>query len=189
MKNSTKRKLKKWGGIVGIILAAVALCALVGNLSDGFKNVNPKDWDISLRNDANIIPVDDMEKEYATDVGISIEQKNGVLTLSGKNKDTSNVTVDIATFTLPAGQYMFGTGADGRNKSASPMSYYMKLVNGSGALVSASDATTPFQVSEDMEVTLQLIVAAGEDVDDVKLYPAVVEGDEYLEYYDMFGNK
>ena len=94
MKYETKKKLKKWLGIGGIILASVLLCALVGNLSGGFQNMNPKDWDISMRNENNIIPVDELKEKVKSEAGFTVTQKDGVLKLSGKNKTETEVSTE-----------------------------------------------------------------------------------------------
>ena len=183
IKAATKQKIKKAVAYVLAALALVGTMALVGNLSDGFKNLNPKDWDVNMRNENNLISLDVLEGEYATSVGLTVEQKNGILTLSGENKSATDATVDIATFTLSAGKYMFSTGKDGRNTKTSAYSYYMKLVDAKGNSIADADGKASIEVSADTEVKLQLVVAAKENVDGVKLYPAIVEGEEHVSYY------
>lgn len=182
MKNETKRKAKRCAGVIGIVLAAVALCALLGNLSNGFQNLNPTEWEISLRNENNIVPLDGMKDKYKSDFGVTVTQKDGVLTLSGENKSTLNGEIAIATFTLPAGEYTFTTGKGGVNDNTDSYGYEMRLKSDS-SVVQTADKGDSFEISTDTEVTLVVVVAAGKEVDGVKLYPSIVQGDQAVSYY------
>ena len=184
MKTKTKQTIKKVVIYALAVLALVGTMAVIGNLSNGFQNLNPKDWNVVERNDKNLIPLTGMEERYRSDVGVNIKQSDGVLTLTGTNKSTADASIAIASFKLPAGTYTFTTALEGINDNTSVYGYYMKLAKASdGSLVANADGTSAFTIAEETEVTLSVVVAPDEKLDNIKLYPAIVEGTEAASYY------
>lgn len=188
----TKEKLKKAGLIALGVAALIVVMALIGNVTKGFSTFDPDEMDLSNVNENNLISADDYAKEsYKTNTDVVIKQKDGVLTLSGKpSKDGTGVSEVLGTVTLPAGTYTFTTGKDGENDKTNPEKYYMYLDGGTTIVNGDMDEDrngakgNPFTLDAETTFKITLRVMPGVDVDGVKLYPAVFEGDESEGFFE-----
>ena len=192
MNYNTKQKLKKAGLIALAFGALIVVMALIGNMTKGFTTFDPDEMDLSNVNENNLITVDAYTKDsYKTNTDVVIKQKDGVLTLSGKpSKDGTGVSEVLGTVTLPAGTYTFTTGKDGENDKTNPEKYYMYLDGGTTVILGDSDVAfdsfkgNPFTLESETTFAITLRVMPGVDVDGVKLYPAVFEGDEAEGFFE-----
>ena len=182
MKASTKKKLKKF--LVGALaaLALIGTTAMIGNLSDGFKNLNPKDWEILQANENNLILKDALDDKVKSETGFIVTTKNGVVSLTGKNNGVYNDTVKLGTIKLPAGTYTFTTAKDGVNDGTTTFTYYMSLTDDAGTVNMIAD-NEAIVVTEETEYNISVTVAADQKVDGIKLYPVIVEGEDAEGFY------
>lgn len=185
MKYETKQKLKKYMGYAAAILAIVALMTTIGFITNGFtaRDKDDLNFDFIEENENNLITPATFTKEtYKTDTSVLINQKNGILTLSGKpDSKGSDVNAELGKIKLAAGTYTFTTGKDGVNNATNPQKYQLKLVNGSTEYI--ADIDESFTLATETELTVTLFVKAGVNVTGVKLYPVVVSGDTAQGFY------
>ena len=192
MNYNTKQKLKKVGLIALAFAALVVVMALVGNITKGFTTFDPDEMDLSNVNENNLITADAYTKDtYKTNTDVLIKQKDGVLTLSGKpDKNGTGVSEVLGTITLPAGTYTFSTGKDGVNEATNAEKYFMYLDGGATIICGDADSAVesmkgnPFTLETETTFKITLRVKPGVDVDGVKLYPAVFDGDESEGFFE-----
>lgn len=182
MKATTKKKLKKFITYALCALALVAAMAVVGNLSNGFQNLNPKDWEILQPNENNLILKDALDDKVKSETGFIVTTKNGVVSLTGKNNGAFNDTVKLGTIKLPAGTYTFTTAKDGVNDDTTAYTYYMSLTDDAGTVNMIADEKV-IVVTEETEYNISVTVAADQKVDGIKLYPVIVEGEDAEGFY------
>ena len=180
----TKKNLKITGIIVAAILATVMLVSWIGNLSSGFENMNPGDWQLRDRNENNLIAADALLEEFDNGNGFTVKRNDdGTLTINGKNESTDEQTIELGTIELEPGTYTFTTGKDGKNKDASNFYFHMSLVAGSGSPIIADYGDT-ITVSTKTPYTIKLTLGAEKSFTYRTLYPTLVAGNEAESFYE-----
>lgn len=180
-----KKKFKKLIGAVALILAAVALCAVVGNLSDGFQT-SPEDWKLREVNEENLYQEMVFSKEgvYADGAsGIYAEMnEDHVLHVSGTAEEA--LEINVGTVTLKSGtSYVFDSSFHDGSKGTA---YMVLKVNGAEYACYQGEVLIPGnQISDDVQATLVLKIA--EDCKlNVKFKPVICEGvsaDDLVSFY------
>lgn len=183
MKAKTKKNLKITGIIVAAIMATVMLVSWIGNLSGGFENMNPGDWQLRDRNENNLIAVDTLMEEFDNGNGFTVKRNDdGTLTVNGKNEATEAQEIELGTIELEPGTYTFTTGKDGKSKDASNFFYNMSLVNGS--TVHTADYGNTITVTTKATYTIKLTLGAEKTFTYRTLYPTLVAGADAEGFYE-----
>lgn len=170
------RRAKRIITIVGCVLATVFLVSLIGNLTNGFEDLfNPSEWGAKELNPDNYIKADIYTiKDTSDPSGIDIKvNDNGLITAKGENKLESDFTVDICKVTLPAGTYTFTSGVSGTSASK----YYLKAGE-----YTADFNNNTFVLSQETELTVSLVVRAGENIN-ATFSPVIVSGEDEGSFY------
>ena len=184
MSYKTKKKLKKVLLIAASLLVTVMCVSWVGNLSGGFENMNPADWQLFERNDKNLIAVDDLVEEFDNGSGFTIvRDSNGTFTIDGKNEATDAQVVELGTVTLQPGTYTFTTGKNGKNDAANNYYFHMTLENASGSVSYSADFGGSFEVTQETTYKIKLTIGAEKTFNNRVLYPAIVAGTEAVDFY------
>lgn len=182
-------KTKRWIGAIAVVLVAVALCAVLGNISEGFQ-IGPSDWKLRKVNADNLYQ------------SMTFQDTNGVLE-NGENGITvkllednvidvngtagTDLTVKIASTTLKKNTaYVF----DGSLNDGSNQTMYVTLETSTGTVVTKSytgEVVIPASaVTADTEVYLTLHIAKDTAANHVKLRPILCEGadtDDAVAFY------
>ena len=178
----TKKNLKITGIIVAAILATVMLVSWIGNLSGGFENMNPGEWQLRDRNENNLIAADALVEEFDNGFGFSIKRNDdGTLTVNGKNESEEAQTVELGTIELEPGTYTFTTGKNGKNKDASNYNFHMTLVSGNAT--HTADFGETITVSTKTTFTVKLTLGAEKSFTYRTLYPTLVAGAKAEGFY------
>lgn len=178
----TKKNLKWTGIIVAAILAIVMLVSWIGNLSGGFDNMNPADWQLYDRNENNLIGAEALVEEFDNGNGFTIKRNDdGSLSINGKNESTEAQNIELGTIELEPGTYTFTTGKDGKNKDATNQYFNMALVNGD--IVHTADFGGTITVTTKTTYTVRLTLGGEKSFTYRTLYPTLVAGDDAEGFY------
>ena len=186
VKSSTKMKI--W--IVAALLIACAGLILLGNVSKGFQNMNPSDWNIVEVNEDNLYQA----FAFVDDEGYLAKGENG---LTVKLDDENVIEVDgaaeidqtilVGTYTLKAGtSYVFDSGFKG-----SKGTIYLRLTDSTnGAEVkscyNSAVVLSGNEIADDVIVNLEIVVAEGTDVNNLTIEPVLCVGsvtDDLVDFY------
>ena len=182
MTAKTKKNLKWTGIIVAAILATVMLVSWIGNLSGGFDNMNPADWQLYDRNENNLIAADALLEEFDNGNGFTVKRNDdGTLTVNGKNESTEAQTIELGTIELEPGTYTFTTGKNGKNKDATNQYFNMSLVGSDGT--HTADFGGTITVTTKTPYTIKLTLGAEKSFTYRTLYPTLVAGDDAEGFY------
>lgn len=184
-----KAKNKLLVTMVAIVLIACTGVILIGNLSKGFQNMDPTEWQLHEVNEENLYQaftfkdVEDRFTDGAKGVTATIDDDN-IIAVKGTAEEA--ITLDIGTYTLKKGtSYVFNSGVKG-----STGSIYVRLINvntntelkssfGSSVVIKGEDLTA------DTTVMLQICVAKNAEVN-VKVKPILcigTSGEDLVEFY------
>lgn len=180
-----KRKYFRHGiGIVGIVVIFATLLAslsFIGHLSDGFDNMNVKDWDLRERNEDNLLKNE--FEGYNKGDGISATvDKYGVVTLNGEYKGEGSARIALGSVNLSAGQYTISGDTKGSNYT-----YRLIAVSTSGdteTILGTSgldDATFTLAASTTVSVVIEVFPEY--QLNNVKIAPVLVSGDEAGDFF------
>ena len=173
-----KRKFKRIIGAIALVLVAVSLCAVLGNLSGGFQKPF-SEWQLREVNEDNLY----QSFEFADEDGVFANGKDGVtakldannvLHVTGVADD--DLEIIIGTCVLEEGtSYVF----DSSYSKGSKASVYMTLVDGDGDEIAKSyqgaDVISGDTITSDTHVQLVLKIAKGTDLN-IKFKPVLCEG-------------
>ena len=174
--------------VLGICLAAILvvglLIVMIGNLSNGFQDMNPADWDLKVVNEDNLY----QQVVFKEENGI-LKDANGVkgitVSLTEDNELKVNGTAEgdqriiVGSITLKAGtSYIF----DSSFAKGSQGSMYMTIENEAGTALAESyvnadviDGTT---LTADTVVYVVLHIADDTSINNVTLRPILCEGND-----------
>lgn len=189
-----KRLKFNWLTAVALVLVAVTVTALIGNLSGGFQK-GIGDWSVREVNKNNLyqsLIFADTDGVYASgENGVSIKLKDdNVIKVSGTAEATEEkgMVYNIGSTTLRANtSYVFDSSLnDGSNGTI-----YMSIVNSSTGTVIASSYRGPVLISakditEDVGVHIELVIKNDTDVN-VTLRPILCVGnsiDDVIDFYE-----
>lgn len=177
-----KRKTKKLlSGIlaVGVIISALAF---IGNVSHGFENLNPKDWEIQQVNEENLIKVENYTIEqglYNPGTGISVDvKKDGTFIVDGEHGGSEDLNIEIGTVDLTAGTYTFKSGY----KGAGLYKAYLKLVTADG--YKTADFGQPVEIGTNTSAKLVLVICPEAELNNAKFAPTLAEGNDAIDFYE-----
>lgn len=177
-----KRKTKKLlSGIlaVGVIISALAF---IGNVSHGFENLNPKDWEIQQVNEENLIKVENYTIEqglYNPGTGITVDvKKDGTFIVDGEHGGSEDLNVKIGTVELTAGTYTFESGY----KHAGVYKAYLKLVTDSGVV--KADFDNPVEISANTTAEIVLVICPEAELNNARFAPTLAEGNDAIDFYE-----
>ena len=185
-----KTKTKRWIGAIALVLVAVALCAVLGNLSDGFQK-GPSEWKLREVNPDNLYQTMD----FADTDGVINDGVNGVTVKLGDDNvikvngnSGADQAISIGTVTLKANTaYVFSSSM---GSTSSKQTMYLSLNNTAGnelwAAYTTSVVIPATAITTDMIVTLTLNIAEDVDVDNVSLRPVICVGesaDDLIGFY------
>ena len=181
------KKIKlNWLTVVGIVLAAVMLCAVGVRLTDGFTDFS---FQADLNEDNLFFEKIEDGRIYGNEE-IDAVAKNGAITLNGSIADTGNGAIlsdpiELCTMTLEKGTYTF-TCFDHPNRKAF---YAVGLYDGNTWYADYEEA--PYNpsndvsllgrtvtITEDTEVTFYIYLCEGAELEDVVARPVLVPGVE-----------
>ena len=168
MSRTTKRNLIV---IIVAVLAAVFISTLIGTMTNGFEDVfNPEEWNRKDVNTDNFISKENyLIKTMSYPNGLEVTVKdNGLIRVTGENKDSENAVIEICKVTLPAGTYTFTSGDSGTSASK----YYLKAGD-----YYADFNNNTFTLAEETELTVSISVLKGEEVS-ATFSPVIVEGEK-----------
>lgn len=174
-----KRKSKgKTIGIIALcILLGVALCSIVGKITDGFT-----DFDIRSLNEDNLLSVEDYAEglDEKRDDGLTVTvSEKGVITVEGENETEADVKIAVQDVTLDTGKYTISSDAKGVKDDT----YYLCIVNGDKTIIADTEDDSTFTIfADDTTCTVYIVVCAGETVD-ATFKPVLVEGSEAGSFY------
>ena len=183
-----KRTTKLLITVVAIVLIACAGIVMIGNLSKGFQNLNPTEWEMHEVNENNLYQA----MTFADKDGLLADGENGITaTIDDDNviKVTGTAeeafTVTVGTYTLKANtSYVFDSSFNG-----SKGTMYMRLKSGENELAKAYNSTviiTADKLAADCPVTLEIVFAEGVSADNVKIRPVLCVGttaDDLVDFY------
>jgi hypothetical protein len=182
-----KKKFKKLIGAVALILAAVSLCAVVGNLSDGFQT-SPKDWKLREVNEKNLYQEmafahEDVYADGADGIYAEMDEDH-VLHVSGTAENEDGVLINVGTVTLKSGtSYVFDSSFNDGSKGTA---YMVLQVNGVEYASYKGEVVIPGnQITSDTQATLVLKIAKDCKLN-VKFKPVICEGtsaDDLVSFY------
>ncbi len=177
-----KRKTKKvLSGIlaVGVIIGALAF---LGNVSHGFENLNPKDWEIQQVNEENLIKVENYTIEqgvYNPGTGISVDvKKDGTFIVDGEHGGSEDLNIEIGTVELKAGTYTFKSGY----KGAGVYKAYLKLVTDDG--YKKADFENPIEITADTTAKIVLVICPEAELNNARFQPTLAEGTEAIDFFE-----
>ena len=175
-------------GVLCICLAAIllvgVLVVLVGNLSKGFQDMDPNNWEIRTVNEDNLY----QQAEFLETNGI-LDQANGIEGITVKVTEDNELKVNgtaegdqrivVGSFTLKAGtSYIF----DSSYKTGSRGTMYMTIENEAGQALAESyvnaDVIDGTSITEDTVVYVVLHIADDTSIDNVTLRPILCEGND-----------
>lgn len=186
VKSSTKMKI--W--IVGALLIVCASLILLGNVSKGFQNMNPSEWSIVEVNEDNLYQA----FTFVDDEGYLAKGENGLtVKLDDENVVKVNGTAEIddtilvGTYTLKAGtSYVFDSGVEGSKGTV-----YLRLTNSANSAevkscYNSAVVISGNEIAQDITVNLEIVVAEGTDIDNLKIKPVLCVGsaaDDLVNFY------
>ena len=168
MSRTTKRNLIV---IVVAVLLSVFVATLIGTMTNGFEDTfNPEEWNKKDVNTDNLISKDSyLIRTQSYEQGLEVEVKdNGLIKVTGENKDAETMQIDICKVTLPAGTYTFSSGVNGTSASK----YYLKAGD-----YYADFNNNTFTLTQETELTVSIFVLKGEEVN-CTFAPVIVPGEE-----------
>ena len=198
-----KLSKKNWKVIIIAVALGVLASALVFSLTDGYDNVDLKD-NLTLKlNEDNFFFEKIDDGEIYDNTNIDAVAKNGIITLNGKIADTDpNIitlsdSISLATVTLPVGEYTFTCFDNPSYKSYYAVGTYVldgKTYTWYADYDKAPNNTTnstllqgkTIELTEETEVTFEIRLVEGAELNNVKARPIVVEGDKDGSYYKGF---
>ena len=195
-----KLSKKNWKVIIIAVLLAVLGSAIVFNLTDGYDNVDLKDNLTRKLNEDNFFFEKLDDGVIYDNVNIDAEIKNGVITLDGSIADTDPNTITLSdsigltTLTLPAGEYTFTCFDHPNYKSYYAVGTYTlggKTYTWYADFEDAPNNSTnsallqgkTVELADEAKVTFEIRLVEGAELDNVKGYPVLVEGDENGNFY------
>ena len=198
-----KLSKKNWKVIFIAVALGVLASALVFSLTDGYDNVDLKDNLTLQLNEDNFFFEKIEDGEIYDNVNIDATAKDGAIVLDGKISDTDPNTITmsepigLATLTLPAGEYTFTCFDNPSYKSYYAVGTYTLsgktytwYADFDKAPNNATNSTLlqgkTIELPEETEVTFEIRLVEGAELDNVKARPIVVEGDEDGSYYKGF---
>lgn len=163
--------------VVAIVLIACAGVVLLGNITGGFQNMKPSEWQLrevnkdNLYQDLTFADTDGTLEDGADGIAVTLE-KNNVLKVNGTAEADKEIMV--GTTTLKAGSYVF----DSSLKNGTKGTIYLRVVNTANDEVLASDysAASVFTVSADTSVRLEIVVAKNAAIKNLTLEVVLCEG-------------
>ena len=187
MKSSTKMKL--WVVVALLIVSAVLI--LVGNVSQGFQNMNVDEWELRRVNEENLYQslafadTDGKLENGGDGITVTLDEDN-VLKVNG----TAEVdkTILVGTTTLKAGtSYVFGSNLkNGTNKTI-----YLRIVNAANDAVlarnyNAASVIDGDTLAADTAVKLEIVIAEETSLNNLSLEVVLGEGesvDDLVSFY------
>ena len=166
MSRTTKRNLIV---IAVAVLVAVFIATLIGTITNGFEDIfNPSEWNKKDVNTKNYIKAENYSiKSLSYTEGIEVEVKdNGTIHVSGTNKDSKTLEIEICKVTLPAGTYTFSSGVS----STAASKYFLKAGD-----YYADFNNNTFTLSQETELTVSLSILKGEELNKT-FAPVIVQG-------------
>ncbi len=175
-----RAKRKMIATMVAIVLVACTGLILIGNLSKGFQNMDPTEWQLREVNEDNLYQA----MNFADDDGVLSGGENGVtvsidddniIKVSGTAEEATSIP--IGTYTLKKGtSYVFNSGMNGSKGTA-----YLKLtnVNNDAEVKSCYNSTVVIpgdELVEDITVKLELVLAEDCSLNNVKIKPILCVG-------------
>ena len=196
-----KLSKKNWKVIIIAVVLGVFASALVFSLTDGYDNVDLKDNLTLHLNEDNYFFEKIEDGEIYDNVNIDAIAKNGVVSLNGKIADTDPGSIDfsepieLATITLPAGEYTFTCFDSPSYKNYYAVGTYVlggKTYTWYADFDKAPNNTTnstllqgkTIELTEEVEVVFEIRLIEGAELNNVKARPIVVEGDKDGSYYN-----
>ena len=202
-----KRIKFNWLSVILILLAAVILCGVTMRLTNNFTDFGTDGLFTGTVNEENFFfeQIEDGDLEFIVDV--DAEAKSGVITLdggvrasAGNSLTIADEPIEFATLMLDAGEYTFSAFNKPSGKTyfavgiyeidgvkyawladtAKSSTYYDQALETRG-YVNAHGQTVTFD--EETEVTFFIMVVEGAELENVKAYPIIVEGDEEGDFY------
>ena len=181
-----KKNLKSTLGIIAIcVLLSSAVLGIIAGVTDGFQ-----DFEFRQVNEDNLINVDnyistlDGYKQDGLNVSVN---DDGVIAVTGENETETDVEIEVCSITLKADEYTLSC----ESKGIDDKSYYLIARTGEGdsatTIVIDSDKSETFDVTEESEFTIYIVVCDGEEID-TTFKPVLVEGDEPGNFF-VFRNK
>ena len=182
-----KRLKFNWLTAVALVLVAVTVTALIGNLSGGFQK-GVSDWKLREVNEDNLY----QSLTFLDDDGVFASGENGisakldddnVIKVSGTADADSDI--EIGKITLKAGtSYVFESSL----RDASNKTVYMSVVKASDKSVIKSSYESPIltSVSEDTEVIIVLTIKAETKVN-ATLRPVLCKATSVDDVIDFYG--
>ena len=183
-----KRTTKLLITVVAIVLIACAGIILIGNLSKGFQNLNPTEWELHEVNKDNLYQA----MAFADENGVLADGEHGVTATIDDDhviKVTGTAVNDfdmlIGTYTLKANtSYVLDSSFNGNKGNV-----YMVLMDGDTVFKSVYNSTVVISASDmpaDRTVTLKLLFVEGASIDNAKIRPVLCVGttaDDLVDFY------
>ncbi len=175
MRRSQKKTIFTVTVIVAVMLLAFAALSFMTagftQLSADQKTINPD----NLYSTANIILEDTNDGN-----GITIDiDKNGAIKLSGKSVAENDLTYTIGTVTLDKGEYTLTACS----KASFGGVYVIATVGSDVTYFDFTPGNVLEITADDTVVTLQLVVAEGAALSNVKVLPVISEGENIVDFY------
>ena len=179
---TNKKKLKVVGMIAGIMAAVLLLGAVAGGFGilkldkDKAKDVllpaiNPDNYYSKAT-----VTLEDMND--GNGVVVKVDERTGAVTLDGKAE--TDLTYEIGTVKLDAAKEYTGTAIKGGSKA----SVYVAATYGETS-VNFDFVGNTFEIAEDETVvTLTIHISEGTELDNLKVLPTIVKGDEAGSFYE-----
>lgn len=170
-------------GVVAVLLV-VGLVTGIGFMTKGFTEKDPDNWTIRDRNEENLFTLEDYTLEGTKNTGDGITvtaNKDGSITIDGKNHSTEEIEIEIGKITLEAGTYTFTSGYS----NSGLYSAYLNLQTSGGEYSAdfGGDNGT-FTLSAEATGTVYLVIASDFQFNNKTLYPVIAEGDSEVSFYE-----
>lgn len=186
-----------------VALVVVLLCGALGTITNGFSDWSGETMKDGLStlhiNQKNLFYDVIEDKTILDNNNVTAEAKNGIITLKADIVDTDESattvaeTITFAKIELKKGEYTLSAmkNADWKtcyvvgtyNLNGTTHTWYADYESISGFNTAETAHARTLELAEDVEVTFSIRVCEGAELEDVKIAPVLVEGEDVGNYY------
>lgn len=183
-----KRKTKRFFSVIAVILIAVSLSALLGNMTGGFQD-SISEWSPYEVNEENLY----QQLDFADDKGVLANGADGITAKLGDDNvirvsgtAEKDIKIVIGTYTLKQGvSYVLDSSYNEGSRGGMYMCFEKSNGEEYAACYTDEYIISGSSLDSDMTVTLVLKIADGTKVNE-KLKPVLCEGidaDDLVKFY------
>lgn len=165
-----------------IVTLAVTLVLFIGfgmisSMTQGFTNFEVPEPTVNESNFYGTIELDIVDRHDPKGLKVSVEEETGAFTLNGKPTEAIDYTV--GTIVLNKGEYKL----EALDNASHAGVYLTATANGKTVEFDFTPDNVLTIASDNTEVTIQVYVAKGVELNNVKVLPVIYTGDESVDFY------